>query len=119
MNASSFNQNLSPWNISKVRDMTQMFEGTAMDQSLCWDLKDVQDTTGMMGGTKTRIECLPSALLSDYPSQMPSENPNEVPSGSPSVTPSNAPTVSQKGESGQGKSAGVIYGWKMWNVIVG
>merc|ERR1719182_1353875 len=117
LNAASFNQNLSPWDIGKARDMTQMFERTAMDQSLCWDLKDVQDTTGMLDGTQIRLECVPTATLSEVPSQMPS--------GSPSVSPSKGPSVissedSEDGsEGGQENSTGVKFGWNGWKVIMG
>jgi len=112
LNAASFNQNLSPWNIGKVRDMTKMFESTAMDQSLCWDLKDVQDTTDMLAYTKIQFECVPTVS----PSEVPSQVPRDIPSASPSIGPS----VSFKyGDAdGQEKSAGVKCEWKVLLCLV-
>lgn len=112
LNAASFNQNLSPWNIRKVRDMTKMFERTAMDQSLCWDLKDVQDTTDMLVGTQIQLECIPTAG--------PSEVPSQVPSGTPSMSPIVGPSVSSNDENAGGleKSAGVKLELKVFMCLV-
>lgn len=130
MMASAFNQNLSPWNIAKVTDMSRMFESTAMDQSLCWDMQNVDDHIKMFGNTSSRVECLPTAEPSAYPSQMPSniptKAPSESPNGNPSVSPTIVPSLSPSGSAtgegnGQKKksddSAGVSFGWNGWKIM--
>jgi len=46
----NFNQDLSNWNVSNVRDMKHMFYGTAFNQDISnWNVSSVEDMTYMFG----------------------------------------------------------------------
>jgi hypothetical protein len=45
---SAYNQDLSAWDVSSVRDMRSMFQGSAYDQDLsAWDVSSVTHMSGM------------------------------------------------------------------------
>ena len=57
-NASAFNQPIGSWNTSNVLSMKTMFQNAkAFSQTLCWDLKQLQDYTSIFDGSRGSFNC--------------------------------------------------------------
>ena len=51
MSASKFNQDISNWNVNKVRDMSQMFTSSIFNQNIGnWIVNNVTNMNNMFGG---------------------------------------------------------------------
>lgn len=51
----SFSGDLSNWNVKNVKDFREMFEDSAFNTSLCWDIQPGANTTDMFIGTLASI----------------------------------------------------------------
>ena len=50
---SSFNGNISKWNVSNVKYMTWMFANSKFNRDIsCWDVSNVEDMNGMFAGSE-------------------------------------------------------------------
>ena len=59
LDSSSFNRNLSPWDVSSATSMDSMFNGaSSFDQALCWDVAPdgATSTTDMFAGSLGHVD---------------------------------------------------------------
>ena len=100
--ASSFNQNLNSWNVSKLTNTRSMFQGaTLFSQNLCiWkDTFTATLTSDMFTGTACSNTSSPDLNANPpgpfcYNCEAPSQAPSVSPVPSKSSTPSSAPSLS-------------------------
>ena len=88
--ASSFNSDVSSWDVSSVESMYEMFNGaSSFNQTLCWDLSGVstdnmfEGSLGSIGGT-----CAPTT------------KPTPKPTTAPAPAPTAAPTAAKPSDDG-------------------
>ena len=88
--ASSFNQYLCEWDISAITTFRDMFVGaTSFDKKLCWTT-NTADVTGMFNtGSEGLIGCDPTSSPTNHCPLTPSVVPSLAPA--PSSSPSNSP----------------------------
>jgi hypothetical protein len=66
LDSSSFNRNLSPWDVSSATSMDSMFNGaSSFDQALCWDVAPdgATSTTDMFAGSLGHVDASCPAVV--------------------------------------------------------